>query len=305
MWLKLDAAFYGHPKVVLAGRDARDIYGAGLCWSAFYTTDGFLPRWCLARLASDGAGGDGAVIDAEAAAKRLVAVGLWELVPGGFQIHDYLKHQPSRSKLRSNAKQRAQAGAAGGVAKAKQNAGKLLADDVANAEQTPSNAATKNVPDKDIEIDYELRAPAPLPPPPVTKEPVARAPEPTQLRAIPKPHEVERAATEAHPLYEPLVTLFGRPPARDLPAWRDDITALEEMGATPEQVPIAAEAYTAIMGEDNGRPIPRTRAALVRHWQRCIQAASYPEAVSRVTGGYAPHEAPIVAWARRHYGDGP
>jgi hypothetical protein len=302
MWLKLDAAFYGHPKVVLAGRDARDIFGASLCWSAFYTTDGFLPAWCLARLAADAAGGDGSSIDAPAAAQRLVAVGLWEKTPGGYQIHDYLKHQTARARIKAIAKKRAQAGAIGGVAERKQNGSKTEANEEATVEQpsntSPPNGAA-NEPVESRTKNIELISPAPLPPAPPAPDPEARGPEPTPMLAFPKPHELERAATESHPLYEPLVTLFGKPPARDLPSWRDDITALEEMGATPEDVPIAAEAYTAIMGDDNGRPIPRTRAALIRHWHRCLQAASYPEDVSHVTGGYAPHEAPIVAWSRR------
>jgi hypothetical protein len=118
------------------------------------------------------------------------------------------------------------------------------------------------------------------------------------MLAFPKPKDVERAELEGHPLFGPLVELFQRPPTRDLPEWRDDITALEEMGARPEQVPIAAEAYAAIMGDDDGRPILLTRAALIRHWHRCIQAASYPP--SRVTVGSTSHEAGIVAWSRRY-----
>jgi len=119
---------------------------------------------------------------------------------------------------------------------------------------------------------------------------------------VPKPGELERAATEAHPLYEPLVAALGRPPARDLPTWHDDLAALEEMGATPEDIPRAVAGYAQTMGCDaTGRPILLTRAALVRHWYRCLDAPD--DAASHVTGGYAAHEAPIVAWARRHYGD--
>lgn len=127
------------------------------------------------------------------------------------------------------------------------------------------------------------------------------------LRAVPKPHELERAATEAHPLYEPLVAALGRPPARDLPTWHDDLAALDEMGATPEDIPRAVAGYAHTMGCDaTGRPILLTRAALVRHWYRCLEAPPFGSSdASHVTGGYAAHEAPIVAWARRHYGDRP
>jgi hypothetical protein len=147
---------------------------------------------------------------------------------------------------------------------------------------------------------------APLPPTPVVSvQPAERAPESdpvlalavTRLQAIPKPKDAERAATESHPLFEPLVTLFGKPPARELPAWRDDLATLDEMGALPEDIPRAAEAYVAIMGHDNGRPIPLTRPALVRNWYRCIDAASYPD---DLPGAYQPQEAGIVTWSRRY-----
>lgn len=118
------------------------------------------------------------------------------------------------------------------------------------------------------------------------------------LRAVPKPHELERAQTEAHPLYEPLVALLGRPPTRDLPEWRDDLAALDEMGATPEDIPRAVAGYAQTMGCDaTGRPILLTRAALVRHWYRCLDA---PE--DSPSAEHTAQEAGAVAWARRTYG---
>ena len=38
-------------------------------------------------------------IDSDYVIKRLVETGLWEEVPGGYQIHDYLQYQPSKAKV--------------------------------------------------------------------------------------------------------------------------------------------------------------------------------------------------------------
>jgi hypothetical protein len=118
------------------------------------------------------------------------------------------------------------------------------------------------------------------------------------LRAIPKPHEVERAELEAHPLYDPLVTLFGKPLARELDAWREDIADLDDMQALPEDVPRAAAAYASVMGHDTtGRPILLTRPALVRHWFRCMGVI---DDVYDPPGAHTSQEAGAVAWARRY-----
>jgi hypothetical protein len=42
-WVKLDDRFFTNPKVIGAGRDARDLYLAGLCYCAAELTDGFVP----------------------------------------------------------------------------------------------------------------------------------------------------------------------------------------------------------------------------------------------------------------------
>jgi hypothetical protein len=131
----------------------------------------------------------------------------------------------------------------------------------------------------------------------VSEQVTAREPdEGATLLRYAKPKDVERAQVEAHPLYEPLVTLFGRPPARELPFWRDDIATLDEMGALPDDVPRVADAYSAIMGHDTtGRPILLTRPALVRHWFRCMNALDDEAPVDHTS-----QEAGAVAWAKRY-----
>lgn len=92
-WVKLDDQFFSNPKVLLAGRDARDLYLAGLAFCAAQLTDGFIPDNALRMLAAQ------ADVDEPAAlAVRLVAVDLWERLDDGYQIHDWLKYNPPASE---------------------------------------------------------------------------------------------------------------------------------------------------------------------------------------------------------------
>ena len=270
-WIKHDTRFYGHPKVIAAGRDARDVYQAGLCWSGEYFTDGFLPAWCLVRLVADAAGGDGATIDPAAVSQRLVSVGLWEKAPGGFQIHDYLRHQTSRAKMRSTARKRAQAGALGGAAPSKQNGSKNEANDEANPEQTVEQIASATSPNGSANEPEELRSKkgevvnTPPTPPLDAGGPSARESEPTELRIL-KPWERDLAEAERDPLFAPIVELDGRPLTRTA-ATRvcEHRDALNALGATPDEVRRRAANYRLIMSPG----IPLTVRALLDHWERC------------------------------------
>lgn len=91
-WVKLDDQFTDHPKIAQAGALAGWLYVCGLTYSARYLTDGFVPAAQVRRLAD--------VDNAETLAARLVAAGLWEPAPGGYQIHDYLDYQPSGEAVR-------------------------------------------------------------------------------------------------------------------------------------------------------------------------------------------------------------
>ncbi len=81
-WVKIDDNFYEHPKVTMAGLEATAIYVLSLSFSARYLTDGFIPEVQALRFAV------GAHEPAETLLQRLVDVGLWERVSGGYQIGD-------------------------------------------------------------------------------------------------------------------------------------------------------------------------------------------------------------------------
>ena len=91
-WVKLDQHFFTHPKALTAGRDARDLWLVGLCWSSAHQTDGVVPAAVLSLL-----GSLAGVVDIDVAASRLVEVGLWETHVEGWSVHDFLSHQTSRA----------------------------------------------------------------------------------------------------------------------------------------------------------------------------------------------------------------
>lgn len=95
-WVRLDDGFFRHPKVLAAGRDARDLYLAALCYCGAGLTDGLVPVGALPILAVEAGVGKAA-----AAVNRLVAVGLFEEVPNGWRIHDYLAHQESADSVKA------------------------------------------------------------------------------------------------------------------------------------------------------------------------------------------------------------
>ena len=118
MWAKVDDRFMRHPKIIAAGRDARDLYLAALLYCSENLTDGHVPAARLRLLAAE------ADIDSPLeAVERLVEVGLWERRGNdGWQVHDYLEYQPSRDKALALKEARAEAGSVGGYKSADKRA---------------------------------------------------------------------------------------------------------------------------------------------------------------------------------------
>ena len=79
-WVLLDDNFPNHPKAVKAGPLGRDLFIAGLCYCRRFYTSGSIPSEALLSLG---------VATPKRLADKLVAVGLWDVAEGGFQIHDY------------------------------------------------------------------------------------------------------------------------------------------------------------------------------------------------------------------------
>lgn len=158
-WVKLDDQFFRHPKAVEAGRDGRDLYLAGLCYCASGLTDGVIPIRALRILAAD------AEIDvADAAASRLLEVGLWEQTVNGYFVHDYHDYNPTRERVQATREARAEAGSRGGKQKYSNllEAGQDVASEMLkqNATPYPSRTPTRPVNDQDEDGAKALAADA-------------------------------------------------------------------------------------------------------------------------------------------------
>lgn len=102
-WVKLDDAFPEHAKIERAGEAAAWMFVCGLCYCSRALTDGFISAARMRRLTTGRY--------PEKTASRLVSVGLWDRVEGGFAVHDYLDFQPPsidvKAKRRANAERQA------------------------------------------------------------------------------------------------------------------------------------------------------------------------------------------------------
>lgn len=111
-WAKLDDQLPTHPKMAEAGTLAQLLYLNSLAYSSRYLTDGFIPIAVVRQLvtwdfepAPDNYTLAQRLVDAKAGRE----FGLWEVVDGGYLIHDYLEYNPSREQVlaeREKAKKR-------------------------------------------------------------------------------------------------------------------------------------------------------------------------------------------------------
>ncbi len=110
-WARLDDTAHGHPKFTEAGLEAVGLWTLMLSHCAGYLTDGRVKR-------GDALLRAGSAEKLDELAKRLVAAGLWELLPSGdgWQVHDYLEFNPSRVKVLADREAR-KAGGQKGAAK--------------------------------------------------------------------------------------------------------------------------------------------------------------------------------------------
>lgn len=129
-WVKLDDQFPEHPKVAQTGPLAMAMQVAALCYSNRKLTDGFIPR-SIARTLLDfevveddviytisvTSGMSGQDVEPVWVIGLLVDSGMWDEVPGGYQIHDYHDYQPSKAEILAERKQRSDAGKKGAASR--------------------------------------------------------------------------------------------------------------------------------------------------------------------------------------------
>jgi hypothetical protein len=107
-WVRLDDAMPHHPKVMAAGPQGFALDVAGICYSNKHATDGFIPDYALPAVCPS-------LSSSRKWAGRLVEVGRWVRVDGGWQIHDIGDFQPSAVDQKDLSKKRAEAGRRGGL----------------------------------------------------------------------------------------------------------------------------------------------------------------------------------------------
>ncbi|WP_436702446.1 hypothetical protein [Nocardioides sp. BYT-33-1] len=86
----LSAHYYDDDAVIAAGERAEVLFTRGLAFSARKPTDGFISDLQLTTFRLSGV---------ESRAARLVEVGLWERVDGGYTVRSWLKHNASRAEI--------------------------------------------------------------------------------------------------------------------------------------------------------------------------------------------------------------
>lgn len=89
-YLRLDDAFTDHPKVDALSDPAFRLHVSGICYSARLLTDGKVPADRVARLVPQ---------FKPKTLAELVTAGLWTLEGDSYDIHDYLRHNPSREHV--------------------------------------------------------------------------------------------------------------------------------------------------------------------------------------------------------------
>lgn len=105
-WVRVDDAFYDHPKFQNTNALGIAAWITALAWSNRNLTDGYIPRSVAARLVNlDGisltfgmAGRDANAYDG---IDQLLDCGAWVEVEGGYQIVNYLEFQPSADEVKA------------------------------------------------------------------------------------------------------------------------------------------------------------------------------------------------------------
>ena len=89
-WLKIESSVARNRKFVQAGPAPSWLWVCGIAYSQEGLTDGFIAKESLPYLG---------VKNSAQLATHLVKAGLWDEVPGGWQIHDYLEHNRSAAQV--------------------------------------------------------------------------------------------------------------------------------------------------------------------------------------------------------------
>jgi len=134
-WLKIDDQIPRHRKIVQIEGGAAWLWICSIAYAQSQYTDGFISNAVIGHL------GPPKHI-ASKLLKQLLAVGLWERVEGGYQVHDYLKHNASAAQRKREARLKSRAGRLGGQSTQSRRREGLNTE--ANDKRRPKQSARKN-----------------------------------------------------------------------------------------------------------------------------------------------------------------
>lgn len=170
-WVKLDDGFPDHRKQLAAGAAACWLWACGLAYcNRQKTRDGFIPNAKVTLLYP--------LRDTSKLSTRLVEVGLWDRVEGGFKVHDYHDYQPSSD---SDQAKKAESGRIGGLRSGETRRAIRDSKHEAKSKQSASSK-TKPVPSRPDPVHEERENP------------------PTPIEATEAASEVRMAAVPPEPL---------------------------------------------------------------------------------------------------------
>jgi len=101
-WAKFDDQYPDHPKIMRVGPLGMALHMAATCYCARYLTDGFVPSAMINKLVNfDGITVNSNAVTNKTVTDELTAAGLFEVVEGGFMVHDYLKYNPPAEQVKA------------------------------------------------------------------------------------------------------------------------------------------------------------------------------------------------------------
>lgn len=235
VWVRLADDFTDHPKVVAAGPLAGWLYVCGLTYSNRYLTDGFVPSGQVRRMAD--------VDDALGLADRLVEVGLWEVVEGGYLIHDYHGYQPSAEDVKREREETARRQAEYRARKRNGASNGVTNDERSGAPARPVPGPVNPVP-----------APAPAGNPSPQPPPVEGEPPPAPRKRGERPRRGERAnGASSHDQKATAAEHVELTPvsSEDLTVWNQAL-ADASAGVTPGNAEVLGELVPVGRAPDGG-----------------------------------------------------
>ena len=144
-YVRFVPGFSRHPKRLKSGPVSSWLWVCSVDYCLVHLTDGFLDEAAVPTLCSN--------ITPTAlnrAVENLISVGSWERVPGGFKVHDYLRHNASKEQV--------EAERAASRKRYETWQGKRRSNDVttplANAEKTPQQRDSLSVCPSDVTTHY-------------------------------------------------------------------------------------------------------------------------------------------------------